>query len=180
VTVAAGPFAIAALLLVLAGVAKALAPRDTATALRAAGLPAPEALVRAGALAEVGVGVAALVAGDRISAALVAASYAAFTAFVVRALRRDTPLASCGCLGRADTPPTWIHVAIDVAATAAAVAVVADPGAGLPDVLPGQPLAGVPFVLLVACGVALAHAAMSSLPRTLALVREASAGRSAS
>ena len=170
-TVAAGPFAIAALLLVLAGAPKVVRPGDAVNALRAVGIPAPAIFVRILAVAEVAIGVDALVRGNRPSAVFVAVSYLAFAAFVVVALRRSTPIASCGCFGRADTPPTWIHVAINAAAAAFAVVVAIDPGAGLPDVLPDQPAAGIPFVVLVVCGTLFAYLAMSSLPRLLELVR---------
>lgn len=170
-TVAAGPFAIAAALLVLAGVPKVLRPRDTVNALRAAGIPAPAVFVRVAAFAEVAIGVDALVNGNRPSAVLVALSYSVFTAFVVLALRRSTPLASCGCFGREDTPPSRLHVAVDAAAVAAAVAVAVDPGAGLPDVVRDQPLAGVPFLILLACGTFLTYLTLSALPRLLVLVR---------
>ncbi len=176
-TVAAGPFAVAALLLVLAGIAKARRPADTVVALRAAGLPATSVLVRAGALAEVAIGGSALASGDRATAILVALSYAAFTLFVVTALRRATPLASCGCFGKPDTPPTWTHVVITGAATCAAIVVAADPTAGLPDVLKSQPYTGLPFVLLLLCGTLLAYVAMSTLPRTSTLLRDAKAAR---
>lgn len=170
-TVAAGPFAIAAALLVLAGAPKVLRPRATVNALRAAGIPAPGVLVRAAAFAEVAIGVDALVRGSRPSAVLVACSYALFTGFVVIALHRSTPLASCGCFGRDDTPPSWLHVGIDLAAVVTAVVVALDPGAGVPDVIRDQPLAGVPFLVLVACGTFLAYEALTALPRLLALVR---------
>jgi hypothetical protein len=171
VTVAAGPFAIAAALLVLAGAPKVVRPRDTVNALRAAGIPAPNVFVRVLAFAEVAIGIDALVRGNRPSAVLVALSYSVFTVFVLLALRRSTPLASCGCFGRDDTPPTWIHVAIDAAAVVAAVAVAVDPGVGLPDVLRDQPLAGVPFVILLVSGTFLAYLALSALPRLMVLVR---------
>ena len=128
-------------------------------------------LVRVGGVAEAAVGVAALAFGDRVSAALLALSYLAFAAFVVLALRRGAPISSCGCFGKADTPPSRVHVAINLGAVAAGVAVAVQPGAGLVHVLASQPLAGVPFVLLLACGVGLAFLALSSLPRTMALVR---------
>jgi hypothetical protein len=176
VTVAAGPFAIAAALLVLAGAPKVVRPRDTVNALRAAGIPAPHVFVRIAAVAEVAIGVDALVNGNRPSAVLVALSYAAFTGFVVVALRRSTPLASCGCFGRADTPPSRLHVAVDAGAVAAAVAVAVDPGVGLPDVVRDQPLAGVPFLILVVCGTFLAYLALSALPRLLVLIRDGGVG----
>jgi hypothetical protein len=176
-TLAAGPFAIAALLLAVGGASKARHPADTANAVRAAGLPGTAALVRVGGGAEAAVGVAALVAGDRATAVLVAVSYAAFALFVVVALRRGTPLASCGCFGKADTPPTALHPVLNLGAAAAAVAVALDPGAGLADVVGRQPLAGVPYLALVGCGAGFAYLALSSLPQLLLLVhpREGSA-----
>ena len=171
-TVAAGPFAIAATLLAAGGVLKALRPGDTAHALRTLGLPGSTVLVRLGGLFEAAVGVAALAVGDRTSAVLVAVSYLAFTAFVVLALARDAPISSCGCFGKVDTPPSRVHVGINLAAVAAAAAVAVSPGVGLGHVLAGQPLAGVPFVLLLGCGVGLAYLALTSLPRTMTLVRQ--------
>lgn len=171
-TLAAGPFAIAATLLAVGGALKAARPQDTANALRTMRLPSSRLLVRAGGLGEAVVGVAALLIGDRVSAVLLGLSYLAFAGFVVLALRRHAPISSCGCFGKADTPPSAVHVALNLAAVAAAAAVAAQPPAGLVHVLPGQPLAGVPFVLLLACGVGLAFLALSSLPRTMSLVRQ--------
>jgi hypothetical protein len=170
-TVAAGPFAIAAALLAIGGVLKACSPADTANALRAARLPGRPALVRLGGGAEAAVGVTALALGNRVTAVLVAISYLLFALFVVVALRRGTPIASCGCFGKLDTPPSRLHLGIDAAALVAALAVAADPGVGLVDVLHRQPLAGAPYLLLVGTGVGLALAALSSLPQTLGLVR---------
>jgi hypothetical protein len=176
-TVVAGPFAIAAALLALGGVLKAWRPHDTATALRGVGLPVSPLLVRAGGILEAGIGAAALVTGGTVSAVLVALSYTAFLAFVVVALRRDVPVATCGCFGKVDTPPSRVHVAVNLVAVAAAVTVALDPGAGIVDTLRAQPLAGVPYVLLVALGVSLVYVALTSLPRTLALVPTTRGGR---
>jgi hypothetical protein len=110
------PYLAATVLLGVAGIAKAVRPADTATALRTA-----PALVRTGAVAEIGVAVAALVVPGPGTGALVAASYTAFAVFVVVALRRGWPLSSCGCFGRPDTPPTVAHAALNAAAAAAAV-----------------------------------------------------------
>jgi len=170
VTPAAGPFAIAATLLVAGGLLKTARPADTATALRQNGLPATTPLVRVGALVEAGIGVAALVTGDRVTAVLVAVSYIAFAAFVAVALRRKTPLASCGCFGKEDSPPTRLHVIVTAAAAAAGVAVAVQPGTGLAAVVRTQPLAGVPFLTLLVCGVGFAYLALTSLPALLVLV----------
>lgn len=176
-TPAAGPFAIGAALLLGAGLAKAARPADTANALRALGLPGAPALVRVGGIAEAVIGAAALAVGDRVTAALVAASYAAFAVFVTMALQRRTPLSSCGCFGKADTPPTLLHVVINVALAASALAVAAQPRAGLGDAVSSQPLAGIPYLALVACGVGLCYLALTTLPRTMATVRDPGGGR---
>lgn len=170
--IAAGPFAIAAVLLIIGGAAKVGAPSDTATALAGVGLRIPAAVVRIGAAFEVLVGLYALVIADRAAAALVVLSFAAFFGFVWLALVRRVPIATCGCFGRADSPPSVVHLAIDAGAVLAAAAVVVDPGAALTDVIGDQPLAGAPYLLLVVTGVYLAYMAMTALPRTLALVRE--------
>jgi hypothetical protein len=157
--------------LIAAGLAKAWQPSDTANALAGAGIPASSSAVRIGALAEAAIGVYALVEGGRVAAVLVAASYLAFAAFVSLALVRRLPLATCGCFGRADTPPDLLHLGIVVACAVAAVIVVFDPGVGLGDIAAEQPLAGLPFFLLVGVGTTLAILALTSLSRTLALVR---------
>lgn len=170
-TIAVGPFAIAATLLTIGGVLKAAAPADTATALRGAGLPFGRVSVRVGGAAEAGVGVFALATGSRSAAVLVAVSFLSFAIFVGYALRRDLPIATCGCFGRADTPPSVVHVVLNLAAVASAIGVAVDPGASLPDVLRDQPLAGIPFLVLVTTGVYLAFVALTSLPRLMAAVR---------
>jgi hypothetical protein len=124
----AGPYVAGAGLLGLAGVAKLINPVDTAGALRAAGLTRKKlatrpqhASVRLGAVVEVAVAVAALTAPGPLPALAVAASYAGFAVFVAVALRRGWPLASCGCFGRPDTPPTVNHALLNAAAAGVAV-----------------------------------------------------------
>lgn len=110
------PYLAVCALLGVAGVAKAVRPGDTANALRAA-----PALVRAGAIVEIAVAVAAFAAPGPVTGALVAASYIGFAVFVVLALRRGWALSSCGCFGRPDTPPTVAHAVLNAAAAASAV-----------------------------------------------------------
>jgi methylamine utilization protein MauE len=170
--IAAGPFTIVALLLVVGGLSKVLDPGDTAAALRGVGIPLGRVVVRIGAAAELLVGAYAAVVGDRVGAALVACSYAAFAAFVTIALVRRVPIATCGCFGKADTPPSVVHVVLDLAAIVAAISVVVDPGVGLRDALSRQPLDGVPYLVLVVTGAYLAMLSLTALPRAMALVRE--------
>jgi hypothetical protein len=172
VNVVIGPFTIAAALLAIGGGFKAVSPNDTANALRGVGLPGSRLLVRAGGALEVAIGVFAIVSGGRVGAAFVAASFVGFAAFVAVALVRGVPISTCGCFGKADTPPSLVHVSFNVAAAAVAIALVVDPVGGIADTVSRQPLSGIPYVLLVATGVYLSFLALTLLPRTLALVRE--------
>jgi hypothetical protein len=113
---------VAAAVLAYAGGAKVLDPTMTAGALRVMGLPSSPGLVRVGAAAELALGVAAVVVGGAVLWGLVAASYVAFAVFVAVALASGRPVGSCGCVGRADTPPSLGHVAVDVALALAAAA----------------------------------------------------------
>ncbi len=179
-SVLAGPFAIAAALLVVAGAAKALRPRETAQAIAAVGIHLPAFMsarvaVRIGGALEAVIAVAALLVGGPVLSALVATSYLAFAGFVVIALRTGAPISSCGCFGKVDTPPSIVHVVLDVAFAGVATAAAFSSGVALPDVLADQPLFGVPFLLLVGIGCSLVFLAFSSLPKTMAAVREVAA-----
>jgi hypothetical protein len=170
-SVLAGPFTIACLLLVVGGLAKAIRPGDTAHALRAVGFQVSRrtarAGVRVGGAVEAVIGAAALLTGSWWVVALVALSYVGFATFVVHALRSGAPISSCGCFGKVDTPPSIVHVVLDVAfATVAAAAVAHD--VALPDVLSDQPLAGVPFAFLSMLGCCLVVVAFTVLPKTSA------------
>jgi Methylamine utilisation protein MauE len=180
VSVLAGPFTIAAALLVIGGGLKAARPGDTAHALSAVGLSfpgfvTPRVLVRLGGAAEVVVGAGALATGSPAFAALVAVSYLVFAAFVVVALRSGRPISSCGCFGKVDTPPSLVHVVIDLAAAGVALAAVFVGEVSLPDTVATQPLAGVPFLFLCAIGLYLVFLSFTALPKTMAAVREVSA-----
>jgi hypothetical protein len=163
----AGPFAIAAAVLALAGVRKLLDPASTQGALREMGLPWRGPVVPLLAVAEILTGCWALVEGSRPSALLLALWYAAFTVFVVVALRRDTPLSSCGCIGRPDTPPTIAHVVVDAVFALVALGVAADPYGPVDQVLTDQPWAGVPFLLWFGVGVYVVYLVLAVLPITL-------------
>lgn len=178
--VLAGPFAIAAVLLAAGGALKARRPRDTAQALGAVGIRLPAFLplrvaVRIGGAVELLIGIGALLLGGPVFAGLVAASYAAFAGFVIVALRRGAPISSCGCFGKVDTPPSAVHVVLDVAFAAVAVVAAVLGDVALPDVLSDQPLLGIPFLLLLVIGCSLVFLAFTSLPKTMAVVREVAA-----
>lgn len=156
-----------AALLALAGAQKLVDPTMTVGALRALGLPSRPLLVRTGSVAELALGVAAIAVGGAVLWWLVAASYAAFAGFVVAALRAGTPIGSCGCFGREETPPHASHVVLNVvlAALAGATAVSA-PGSPV-DAIVDHPGAGAATVAVAALAVVLLWAAYVVVPRTL-------------
>jgi hypothetical protein len=165
-----GLYLVAAGLLVVAGIGKAARPDDTARAM-ATLLPRSPSIrllrwtVRAGALAEAALGVVALLFPRPVTATLVALSYVCFFGVVFSARRRGGPLATCGCFGRPDTPPTTLHLVVDVTLAAAAAAVAAgSPGDGaLVSQLAHQPGAGVPLLFVSAVGLWLTALALSAL-----------------
>ena len=165
----AGPFIATAALLGAGGALKVVRPATTAGALKQMGLPASNIAVRAGAAAELAIATAAIVDGSRPFAALVAASYLAFAAFVLAALRRNVPLSSCGCFGVEDTPPTAVHLSLNLAAAALAgvVALGWAAGGGLAEIsaMDGSLLLRGAFVVLTAATTWLAYVALTLLPR---------------
>ena len=158
---ATAPYLAGALLLVAAGLAKAVEPLSLVRALRAAGLPVRAPLlarwVRVFAALEAALGGLALVRPGTLPAIGVALSYAGFTAFVLRALRSGSPLASCGCFGKTDTPPTPGHAAVTAVIAVAAV-LIALGGAAPRDL----PLAVVSAVLAYLTYLALAMLPLAS------------------
>jgi hypothetical protein len=169
-----GLYVSAVVLLGAAGVAKVARPADTATALGSAGLRVGRNLVRAGAMAEVAVAVAALVAPGPVPGILVAVSYLGFAAFIAAALVRHWPVASCGCFGRPDTKPTVAHLVLNAAAVAAAGWWVVASHATVGQVFVHEPWAGVPLGLATAVCCLLAYLVFTN---PLAQARQ---GRSAS
>lgn len=175
-----GPYLAACALLVVAGAAKAARPADTARALGqlAGGEHWPLArlslLVRVGALAEAALGLAAGLLVSAPLAGTVAGSYAVFAAFVLVARARGGPLATCGCFGTPDTPPTALHAAVDGGLGAAAVVTAVGAGAGartVVTVLSGEPWHGVPLLLAAAACAWLAGLCLAGMGRLSAVRR---------
>ncbi len=126
---ASGPFLAACLLLVGAGISKC----------RNGSLPL--------GLVEIAVGTAGIVAG-RGAALVVAATYLVLAAYSLRLLI-VAPTKPCNCLGASSAPVTRGHVALN--AGAAVVALMAAGGLSPFAQLSDLPLAGVPYLVLVAC-----------------------------
>ncbi|MBA3362238.1 MAG: DoxX family membrane protein [Acidimicrobiia bacterium] len=159
-----GWFYITGALLVVSGVQKLADPNPTAGALRAARLPHRTMAVVALAAAELIVGVANLLASSRPLAFAQAGLYAAFAAFVVYALTRRIPIASCGCFGKPDTPPTVLHLVINLAAVVVATVAALNGFVDLGTVVSSQPLAGVPYLGFLAVGTYCLYLLFGQLP----------------
>lgn len=128
-------------LVVVAGLNKVWRPEPTARAitavLRSFARRAPagrgtEVVTRALGLVEIVVGIGVLAVRAGIWVWALAALYAGFACFVVAALATGAPLRSCGCFGSADPPPSAVHVALDAAVAALAIAAVTDRSLGAP------------------------------------------------
>lgn len=100
---------VALTLLAASGVAKLIDPEPTTGALRAARLPSSRSTVRALGVVEISAAVVGLAWGGPWLL-LAVALYAGFTLFTYAAVRHELPIQSCGCFGRDDTPPSWVHV----------------------------------------------------------------------
>ena len=162
-----GPVLVLTALLALAGAFKLRRPAPTAGALSAMHLPSRPAHVRVLGAVEIVLGGLAFMTGAQAWLALAAAAYLAFAAFVAAALLSGSPLQSCGCFGQRDTPPSVVHLVLNV--IAAVVLLVAAVGE-LPspaDVLAGQPWHAAPFVLLVAISIELSYLVLTALPAAL-------------
>gem|GEM_PF-1794536 len=163
-----GPLLVVLGVLVVAGAAKVLTPSPTASALDVLRIPKPLLAARAMGAGEVVLGIAAAVTGNPLLFALVALSYGAFTLFILWALNGNQDLVSCGCFGHEDTPPTAGHAAFNAAAAAIAALAVVDP-ISVTD-FNGTVLEGLLAATLVVLGVVLCIAALTVMPRNLALV----------
>lgn len=159
-----GWFFATAALLVVSGIGKLVDPTATAGALRTARLPDDRFLVRVLGLAELGVGVGNLLWSSFLLAWMQTGLYLAFGLFVLWALSRRLPLASCGCFGKPDTPPTWLHVLINGTAVIGGGFHAMTGAQGLGSILAEQPLAGLPYVGFVGLGAYCLYLLLGELP----------------
>jgi hypothetical protein len=165
---AAGPFVAACSLLVIAGAGKIARPNPTRAAALAAGWNVPVVAVSAFGVVEVGTGIAGIGFG-RGAALAVAAVYVVLGAFAFRLVRR-APSTPCACLGTSSAPASRVHVVVNLAAVAIAIAA-ASGGTPL-EGFGSRPFAAVLFVALVASCVALVALAFDSLSALGRAVKE--------
>ncbi len=115
------PFLLAASSLLLgSGAAKLRRPAPAAAALHELGLPAAGRVVAIGAVVELVVGTAMLVR-PHLGATAACALSLLFAALVALQLLRGSRL-SCGCLGSRDTPPSRLHLVLNLALAGLAAA----------------------------------------------------------
>jgi hypothetical protein len=112
------PYLTASTLLLVAGLEKARRPFYTRDAFAALGLPGGDAAIRTLGAIEFVAGTIAIAStfgmpGAAAAAAAVAALYLMFGIAVLRLLADGTAVRSCGCLGSADTPPSYAHAAVN-------------------------------------------------------------------
>lgn len=166
----AGPFFMFSTLLVISGAPKLVDPRSTSRALEAIGLPPHLWLGRLVGAIEIAVGLGALAFGGRLMAGGVTLLYTGFAGFIFVALRTDR-VKSCGCFGAADSPPSRLHLVIDLAAAATAGALVVSPIGDIVAVMRATPWGGVPLLVLVVVGAWLSLLVLTLLPAVFAEIR---------
>ncbi len=154
----AGPLHLLAVVLVVSGIGKLIAPQPAADAMRDAALPVPfrgraASGVGLGAI-EASVGLVALSVPTWWAAGALGAVYLGFAGFILR-LRAQDGAAGCGCFGSASTPPGTAHLVVNIVAAVTAFATAA---LGVPDIVDvfddGLGVA-IPYVSLLAVGAAL-------------------------
>ena len=168
----AGPFAVAVLLLLVGGVAKLVRPASAADALSALGanVPRPVLAIWVMGATEASIAAGALGSADRRFAVAVALCYLGFAAVVALGRFRPQQLASCGCFGTSDAPPTVVHLIIDLLGAGVAVGVAVSPFGGIGVALSRQPLFAVPFCAFVAMAVWLCYLVFSAPNLSMAAV----------
>ena len=164
-TALAGPYLIVCTILGLGGIGKLVAPTSARRALHALGVTVAPTAIRLLGAAEIALACAAAALGGVALPAIVGAAYVSFAAFVVVMLRSGTAT-SCGCFGSAATPPSALHVLINLGS--AAVAFVSIGGDDIGAILSDQPGAGIPMVGLVVLGSYLLYLLLTLLPVVLA------------
>jgi Methylamine utilisation protein MauE len=124
------PLAVAAFVLVVAGVAKLRAPAPAVAALRELGLPAGQSLIRVFAVAEIGLGIWALANPAGLAAIAMGCCYTVFAAVALLLARRR---AACGCFGETEFPASRVQALISGLLAAACAAAAVWPPQGVLD-----------------------------------------------
>lgn len=170
----AAPLHLLALVLVVSGIQKLVAPAAAATAMADARLPVPwrgrPATGMALGAVEAATGIVALAVPHRLAAVALGVFYLALAGFVLLLRSRDAD-AGCGCFGASTTPPGTAHLVLNVVAAATAFGVAT---AGVPDivdVVDDGILVAAAYVLLLAVGAGVLLVAPALTAETSRLLR---------
>lgn len=166
-----GPFAVLAVVLVVSGATKLGDPAPTTAMLAAVRLPASPFAARLVGIFELMVGIATFVVGGRVTAVVMAATYAGFALIGLRLLRLEDANVSCGCFGRASTRMSVVHVVANAVAALFALACAAVDVPGFVDARPDLPWLGIPQLGFILMGAALFIAVLTVLPDALDAAR---------
>ncbi len=155
-------------LLGVAGIAKLIDPDPTSGALEAARLPSGSSLVRILGATEVLAAVFGLAVGG-LTVVPAAILYLGFALFALSAVLGRRPIQSCGCFGRDDTPPSWLHVGYNAIAVMTLTWVGV---AGSAVIVWNAPtLELLAYLAFLSMGTYGAYLLLSVMPRTLVLVK---------
>jgi hypothetical protein len=113
------PFAVAALVLCVAGLAKLRSPAGAVRALAVAGLPASVVVVRVLAAVELALGSWSIISPSPLAAIAIALLYLVFALLGGLLARRRS---ACGCFGDGDTPASLLQATLSMALAAVALA----------------------------------------------------------
>ena len=153
------------MLLVIAGESKVASTATTAAFMEMLGAVlrgsvSGTLLARALGLAEITLGIATLLTDVAAFRVVVGVLYVVFALAVWRAI--SVGATSCGCFGRVDAPPTWLHVFGNLALAACSFGAVA--GRSPLEVMEDQPAAGIGFVAAVGVLAGLELVVFTALP----------------
>jgi hypothetical protein len=155
----------AAVLLIVAGLAKIRTPAPAA-AMIAALLPRARRtawIARGAGVVEVAIGVAALAAGTRLAMAALALCYLVLTAVAVR-LATGPQRVPCGCFGAADATAGRAQVLLDAACLAVALGGALRPPGPVTGLFDGGALVGATVLAQALLLAALGYLSVTALP----------------
>lgn len=156
-------FFVASALLFASGVLKLRHPGSVEPLLAILRIPTVLRRGRLVGLAEAWLGATAVITAWRPLIIAEAATFAFFAILIGYVLVARIPLASCGCAGARQTPPSLIHVGVDLAAAgAAASAALTHPGS-LAAMWPRLEWFGIPTAVGVTAAVGLLFAVLGPL-----------------
>ena len=161
-------YASAAVLLVIAGAVKVVRPATTAAMIEDLGAFAfgpitGTRLTLTLGVTEITLGIAALLSDLAALSVIVGVLYIAFSVAVWRAM--SVGAESCGCFGRVDAPPTWLHVVGNL--TLAVCSFVAVASRSPLEIMKDQPATGIGFVVMIGVLAGLELVFFTALPEAL-------------